>query len=101
MKKIFAIALLLGTISLTANAQRSTSPYPQCALSKEVHKHQFRNVLYRPATVTTASSVITSKGIANLQANRELRKTTKVTMKGTPSFVISKGVARKQYESKR
>jgi hypothetical protein len=101
MKKIFAIALLLGAVSLTANAQRSTSNYPQWALSKEVQKQQFRNVLYRPATVTTAGAIVTSKGIANLQANREMRSTSKVAMNGTPSFVISKGVARKQYESKR
>ena len=101
MKKIVAIAFILGAFTLTANAQRSTSSYPQWALTKEVQKHQFRNVLYRPATVTTAGAFVTSKGIANLQANREVRSVSKVAMKGTPSFVISKGVARKQYESKR
>lgn len=101
MKKILTLALLLGTISLTANAQRSTSNYPYWAVTKEVQKHQFRNVLYSPANVTTAGVIVTSKGIANFQANREVRSTAKVKMQGTPSFVVSKGVARKQYESKR
>ncbi len=100
MKKILAMAFLFGVISLTASAQRPTSNYPQWALSKEVQKYQFRNVLYRPATVTTAGAIVTSKGIAAMQANRQVRSTSKVAMKGTPAFVISKGVARKQYESK-
>lgn len=101
MKKILALTFLLAAFTLTSNAQRSTSNYPTWAVSKEVQKYQFRNVLYSPATVTTAGGIVTSKGIANLQANRELRSTNKVAMKGTPAFVISKGVARKQYEDKR
>lgn len=100
MKKIFAIAVLFGAFSLTANAQRQTSTYPSWTLSKEVQKYQFRNVLYTPATVTTAGAIVTSKGIANLQANRTPRATAQVATKGIPSIAISKGVAKKQYESK-
>lgn len=94
-KSIVALGLLI-LISAGVNAQTKET-HPSLAISKDVQKLQFRNTEFTPAILTTTTALPSSKGIAQIQNNRTEIKG-KVAMTGTPSWVISKGVARKQYE---
>lgn len=100
MKKILMITGLFTIIAFAANAQRSTSSYPHWTIGNELQKMQFRNVTFVPSVIVTNRGPLAAKGIAEFQSRPTKRiKPTKVTMNGgTPSWVISKGVARMQYE---
>jgi hypothetical protein len=101
MKKILALAVLMSAVVFGAQAQRSTSTYPHWTISKEIQKQQFRNVIYTPSVLTTSSDArVASKGIVAVQNRGTAVRTGRVSTGGTPSFVISKGVARKQYEKR-
>jgi hypothetical protein len=100
MKRIFIITSLFTVIAFAANAQRTTSSYPHWTIGNEIQKMQFRNVTFVPSVVVTQRGPLSSKGIAEFHSRPTKRiKPTKVTMSGgTPSWIISKGVARMQYE---
>lgn len=89
--------LAFSVISAAALAQQAES-YPTWTISKDVQKIQFRNALYTPAAVKTATTLPYAKGIV-IQNNRQTdKKSVDVRMDGMPSSVIQKGVARMQYE---
>lgn len=102
MKKLILILSFLGVISFTSYGQElRKSNYPHWTISKDVHRMQYRTVQFVPATITTTNrSPAVTKGVTQYQASRGPELTGKVAMTGTPSWVISKGVARKQAERK-
>jgi hypothetical protein len=95
-KSILFIAFSL--LSMAVFAQVSES-YPYWTISKDVQKMQFKNKVHTPSAVTTSTKVLSSKGIVILQQRRETSRPTVIRMEGMPSSVISKGVARMQYEN--
>jgi hypothetical protein len=100
MEKILIITGLFTILAFNANAQRTKGTYPYWTIGNELQKMQFRNVTFVPSVIVTHRGPLSSKGIAEFQ-NRPTRRIrpTKVTMNGgTPSWIISKGVARIQYE---
>jgi hypothetical protein len=97
MKKILILAGVMSVFAFSAQAQRSYSTYPYWTLSKEIQKMQFRNTLQVPGTITTTETIASSKGVAAHQKQSTQPKV-RVKTSGTPSWVISKGVARIQRE---
>ncbi len=104
MKTIIAGICFVAGFSFAATAQDGASKserYPHHIISKDVQRLQFRNAEYKPARITTGDlNAVSSKGIARVVAKSSSHTYTNVQMKGMPSHVISKGVARMQYERK-
>jgi len=103
MKKIIAGLCLIAGVSLNGFAQedKTTTNYPYHLISKEVQRLQFKKYVFVPARISTGDiATLSSKGIHQINAKRT-QQTGTVTMGGTPSWVISKGVARMQYERKK
>lgn len=99
MKKYLIVTCLFMLVALSASAQRSRSNYPHWAIGNELQRFQFRNVTFVPAVIVTNNGPQSSKGITEIQSRPAKRvQPTKVKLAGTPSWVISKGVARMQYE---
>jgi hypothetical protein len=101
MKKLGLVIVLLAIIALHGNAQdqSKSDSYPYWTISKDVQRMQYKDIKFVPAKITTgdlASNV--SKGIQQVIARRSPQRTGDVTMTGYPSWTISKGVARMQYE---
>lgn len=98
MKKIILILSFLGISLVTVYAQQAKirkDNYPYWTISKDVMRMQFKNVEFAPASITTGSySWIYAKGLNQWDANTSRKNTGKVTMTGTPLWVVSKGVAR-------
>jgi hypothetical protein len=102
MKKIIVGLCLVAGVSLNGFAQedKTTTSYPYHLVSKEVQRLQFKKYVFVPARISTGDiTTLSSKGIHQMNAKRTAtERTGTVTMGGTPSWVISKGVARMQYE---
>lgn|SRR5690242_9394000 len=101
MKKISIILLLSAALPFAAVAQSNerTDNYPYWTISKDVQRMQYKDVVFVPAKITTGDAAWSvSKGVQQLQANREQKSTGRVQMTGYPSWIISKGVARMNYE---
>jgi hypothetical protein len=81
-----------------AIAQRDGGIAPQ-AISKDVQRFAMRKMIFVPARIVTAPYQLSSKPV-QLIGKRTVANTDfqKVQMTGIPSHVISKGVARMQYE---
>jgi hypothetical protein len=99
------LILILGlAVCVTANtvAQNVTKKdsYPYWTLSKEVQRFQFKDVEYTPSVIATGNMLFTSsKGVQRISDKGQVtEKAGRVAFTGTPSWVISKGVARMQYE---
>jgi hypothetical protein len=67
-------------------------------ISKEIQRMQFQNA--RPAVLVAGNYVNLSKSIHQVSASRRPVGSTRIDLSGTPPHVISKGVARMQYERK-
>lgn len=101
MKKIIALLCLffVAAGAYAQDGQNKKSNYPYWTISKDVQRMQYSNVEFVPATIETGNSVVhVSKGIALTSVSRSSRATGVVKMTGMPASVISKGVARMQYE---
>jgi hypothetical protein len=101
--KLFLLASLLSLCVTGVFAQDSisvaTTTYPIWTVSKPVQALQFRNSVFRNARIYTGNAWTLTKGIHQSQLMRSERLTThKVKFGNVPSAVISKGVARMQYE---
>ena len=101
MKKIIAFLFLCfvaaGTFAQDNPVRKSN--YPYWTISKDVQRMQYSNVEYTPATIVTGNSTThLSKGISLASVRRSSEATGTIKMTGMPSSVISKGVARMQYE---
>jgi hypothetical protein len=102
MKKVIAgfcivAGFTLPALSQDGNVKKET--YPVHIISKEVQRLQFRDTEYTPAQVTTGDvAFVSSKGVNQLNAKRSVKTYAAVKRDGMPSWVISKGVARMQYE---
>jgi hypothetical protein len=98
MKKLVLGLCLATGISIASFGQQKNS-HPYRAISKDVQRLQIKSEWYEPARITTGDvTAISSKGVHQINARRSARHTGSVQMNGTPSWVISKGVARMQYE---
>lgn len=70
-------------------------------LSKDIHKMQFRKSGIEISEVRTSMSGLSiSKHVQYVSPNRSYQRGGKVSLSGMPASVISKGVARMQYEKK-
>lgn len=102
MKRILAGICLVAGFSFAAVAQENAAKsetYPYHTISKDVQRLQFRNVEFTPARITTGDLLtVSSKGVSRISASRSAATPSNVQLKGMPSHVISKGVARMQYE---
>jgi len=99
MKKIaLTVALaVLGIVAVQAQDGKKDN-YPVWSISKGVQQLQFKNVTFLPAKVTTTNHILgVSKGAQSINQQEEVKG--KVDMTGTPAWIISKGVARFQYEA--
>ena len=71
--------------------------HPIWVISKDVQRLQFRNSVYEGgALIAGDGSIAVSKGVNRINAKK--RSNTPIIRSGMPSHVISKGVARWQYE---
>jgi hypothetical protein len=97
-----ASIVVLGFVFVASGAfaqerVQKKSNYPYWTISKDIQRAQYKDIVRESATITTGDvSMFGSKGINKINA-RPSRKEL-VSMKGMPSHVISKGVARMQYE---
>lgn len=105
MKKVIAGICLVAGFALPAFSQDGNvkkERYPAHIITKDVQRLQFRNTEYAPATVTTGDvAFVSTKGVQQVNAKRVSRTAAVVKRDGMPSWVISKGVARMQYERNR
>jgi hypothetical protein len=94
MKKIVAVIGFCLSAIIVVHAQQKD---PALVNLKEVQKLQLRKSAFVPARVESGSLFHISKAVQllNIPATRVRPE---VQMTGTPSSVISKGVARMQYE---
>jgi hypothetical protein len=100
MKKVM-MGLCLGvfaSISVFGQtpASEKKTTYPYWTISKDVQRMQFRDYQMEMPRITTGNVVFSSKGIHRFTTKQEASGT--VQMTGMPSYIISKGVARMQYE---
>ncbi|HYG17392.1 MAG TPA: hypothetical protein VD816_00620 [Ohtaekwangia sp.] len=103
MRKAGLILFFAGCLAISASAQDQTRTdnYPYWTISKGVQQHQFRDVKFIPAKITSADQThLISKGVHQLQAARQPKRTGTVALGGDTSWTISKGVARYQAERK-
>ena len=102
MKKMLFVIGFVAATSLAASAQQSTpESFPFHTISKPVQKIAYKNAEYVPAKITTGSpSPVISKGVHYATLRRPSKKAAVLKTNGTPAWVISKGVARMQYERK-
>lgn len=87
-------AYSFGVQGQDVSASDTTATFP---VSKEVQKFQLRKTTTEPLTLMTGNFTHISKSVQFVNA-RLYTTYTPVVMKGMPSRVISKGVARMQYE---
>jgi hypothetical protein len=100
MKKVM-IGFCLGVFaSISAFGQtpasEKTTTYPYWTISKDVQRMQFRGYQMEMPIVKTGNAIFSSKGVHRFATKQEASGTVRMT--GMPSYVISKGVARMQYE---
>lgn len=97
MKKlVLGLCVMTGVSIVSFGQQANDRPYP--ALSKDVQRLQIKDEWYKPAQITTGDvAAVSSKGVHRISKKDEPR-TTYVRTGRMPSWVISKGVARMQYE---
>lgn len=96
---ICCFSLLVGATYAQKSAIKKSN-YPYWTISKDVQRLQFKDTEFQPALVSTGNSQwVTSKRVIQQDA-RAARPSGKVAMTGTPAHVISKGVARMQYENR-
>lgn len=101
MKKLTMLLglTLCAAVVMAQDNEGKKSSYPHWAISKDVQRFQFRNIEVAPLTITTGNAAwVQSKGVSQTYTKRSDATTGKVVMTGMPSSVISKGVARMQYE---
>jgi hypothetical protein len=101
MKKIIMIlCCTFASAFVFAQADEGKkSNYPYWTISKDVQRLQFRDIEFQPINITTGTQIIpVSKGVSFMHTNRNPQRAVVVKMTGMPSSVISKGVARMQYE---
>jgi hypothetical protein len=68
------------------------------ALSKDVNRYSQRKTAIAPARIVTTSYPVTSKSVQLIGRRFTQPEVVEVKMTGIPPQVISKGVARMQYE---
>jgi hypothetical protein len=100
MKKlILGLCLVTGVGMVSYGQQKQKNDYPYRAISKDVQRIQIKSDWYEPASITTGdAAAVSGKGISRIHAKPSARSAAQVQMNGTPSWIISKGVARMQYE---
>lgn len=100
MKKLIGTAALTVFVCIAAIGQPETSRFP--ALSKDVQKVQVRKNERHSTRIVTVNLPNSSKSVQMIPMDRARPVRIKeVTMGGFPAHVISKGVARMQFERAR
>lgn len=96
MKKlVLGLCLVTGASVVSFGQQANDRQYP--AISKDVQRLQIKDDWYKPAQLTTGDvAAVSSKGVHRIGKGKT--QATSVRTGGMPSWVISKGVARMQYE---
>lgn len=98
MKKLVLGLCLATGVSIAAFGQQKDG-HTHHVVSKDVQRMQIKNEWFEPARITTGDvAAVSSKGVNQLAAKRSHRRSGTIKTGGTPSWVISKGVARMQYE---
>jgi hypothetical protein len=99
MKKYLLILSLLAISVIQVMGQSAAkykSNYPYWTISKDIQRHQFRDVLYVPAAPATGDVAwVASKNVTHINRQRTFLSRP-VKMGGTPVHVVSKGIARMQ-----
>ncbi|MBT1703601.1 hypothetical protein [Chryseosolibacter indicus] len=101
MKKVVLVLsfVLVTVLVYGQESEAGKSTYPYWTISKDIQKFQLKDYQFTPATVQTGSLVwVQSKPVASTYQQDKDVKPAKVVMTGTPASVISKDVARMQYE---
>ena len=101
MRKISIILLFSAVLPFAAIAQSkpNTDNYPYWTISKDVQRIQYKDVAFVPAKITTGDIAWNiSKGVQQRQVGQQQQPTGKVRTTGYPSWIISKGAARLNYE---
>lgn len=98
MKKlVLGLCLVTGANLVSFGQQANDRQYP--AISKDVQRLQIKDDWYKPARITTGDvAAVSSKGVHQISTKDQTPGTTAVRTGGMPSWVISKGAARMQYE---
>jgi hypothetical protein len=97
-KAMILFCLTLAATFAYAQHGATKSNYPYQTISKDVQRIQYRNVQFQPATIKIGDvAQFSTKGISRVQ-RKQTTPSIEVKMNGMPSHVISKGVARMQYE---
>jgi hypothetical protein len=99
-KMIFTLSLMIAGFALYAQDEPKAERFPIHTISKDVQKIQFRNSVYVPSAAVAGENpqLTVSKGVYRNQSSRVYGR---IKTTGTPSHVISKGVAKMQYEKQR
>ena len=102
MKKHLLILSLLAMSAIQVMGQNSAkykSNYPYWTISKDIQRHQFRDVVYAPSAPAKGDvALVASKNVTRI--NRQTTFLSRpVKMGGTPAHVVSKGIARMQIKN--
>jgi hypothetical protein len=103
MKTLVLSMLFSAGVCFTSfgQAPQQTVSYPYWTISKDIQRMVFRNSVYVPARITTGDLLkVSGKGVhaISVKSDDNATKPQPVKTNGTPSWVVSKGVARWQYE---
>src|SRR4051812_46199918 len=97
-RTVILLSLVVAGCVAYGQQEPQKSNYPYWTISKDVQRYQYRNVQFQPAVINTADVAgMSSKGVSQILKKRNTA-TGSVLLTGMPSHVISKGVARMQYE---
>ena len=98
MKTVALVLTFIGIASVSF-AQSPERDYPNRAISKDVQRVQFTDVNPLVEINTGNATMVVSKSVQTVKESSRVSE--KVVMKPMPARVISKGVARMQYEKSR
>ena len=100
MRPFITFALVFfATAVLAQEDEVKYSTYPLWTVSKDVQLIQYRNTIFKPARIYTGNAYTISKDVNWHQTMRRTpQPVQRVSANGMPASVVSKGLARHQYQ---